>query len=151
MPPAHEPSLAPVEPADRATLEPMVRAYYAEDGLVFDERRQDAALSALVAGDPLCLAWLVQLAGETIGYVIVTVSFSIESGGRDGFVDELFVVPSMRGRGIGRQVLALVEAEAQSRGLTRLYLEVEHGNPAIRLYRRAGFNDHARYLMSKFL
>jgi GNAT superfamily N-acetyltransferase len=129
----------------------MVRAYYAEDGLVFDERRQGAALTALLQGDPLCLAWLVRLAAETIGYVVVTLGFSIESGGRDGFIDEFFVVPAMRGRGIGARVLALVEQEARERGLQRLYLEVGHGNPAQGLYRRAGFVDHRRYLMSKFL
>jgi ribosomal protein S18 acetylase RimI-like enzyme len=57
----------------------------------------------------------------------------------------------MRGRGIGAQVLALVEHEARVRGLARLYLEVAHGNPALSLYRRAGFTDHRRHLMSKFL
>jgi GNAT superfamily N-acetyltransferase len=146
-----EPVLAAVAPGDRAALEPLVRAYYVEDGLAFDERRQGAALTALLRGDPLCLAWLVRLAGETIGYVVVTLGFSIESGGRDGFIDEFFVVPTMRGRGIGARVLALVEEEARARGLQRLYLEVGHGNPAQGLYRRAGFVDHRRYLMSKFL
>lgn len=145
------PALVPVGQGDRAALEAMVRAYYAEDGLTFDERRQGAALSALVANDPLCLAWLVQSAGETVGYVVVTVSFSVESGGRDGFIDELYIAPSMRGRGIGAQVLSLVEHEARARGLARLYLEVAHGNPALSLYRRAGFTDHRRHLMSKFL
>ena len=57
----------------------------------------------------------------------------------------------MRGRGIGARVLALVEQEARGRGLQRLYLEVGHGNPAHGLYRRAGFVDQRRYLMSKFL
>jgi GNAT superfamily N-acetyltransferase len=146
-----EPALAPVGPHDRAALEPLVRAYYAEDFLAFDERRQGTALAALLDGDPLCLAWLVRLEGATIGYVVVTLGFSIESGGRDGFIDEFFIVPPMRGRGIGARVLALVEQEARRQGLERLYLEVGHGNRAKSLYRRAGFVDHPRHLMSKFL
>jgi ribosomal protein S18 acetylase RimI-like enzyme len=146
-----QPVLVAVGPADRPALEPMVRAYYAEDGLELDERRQGAALSALLAGDPLCLAWLIQLAGETIGYVVVTVGFSVESGGRDGFIDELYVAPAMRGRGVGARVLALVEHQARARGLGRLLLEVAHGSPALNLYRRAGFTGHPRHLMSKFL
>ena len=49
------------------------------------------------------------------------------------------------------RVLALVEDEARAHALKRLYLEVAHGNPALALYRRAGFVDHRRYLMSKSL
>ena len=143
--------LDPVGPGDRAALESMVRAYYAEDDVPFDEERQGSALAALLDGDPLCLAWLVRLAGEAVGYVVVTLGFSLESGGRDGFIDEFFVVPSARRRGIGAKVLTLVEREARERGLQRLYLEVGHDNRALRLYRRAGFVDHRRYLMSKFL
>jgi ribosomal protein S18 acetylase RimI-like enzyme len=143
--------LAPVGPGDRAALEPLVRAYYAEDGLAFDEQRQGAALTAVLDGDPLCLAWLVRIADATVGYVVLTLGFSLESGGRDGVIDELFVAPSVRGRGIGAKVLALIDQEARARDLKRLYLEVGHDNPARGLYRRAGFVDHRRYLMSKYL
>ena len=143
--------LAPVGPGDRAALEPLVRAYYAEDGLAFDEERQGAALTAVLDGDPLCLAWLVRIADATVGYVVLTLGFSLESGGRDGFIDELFVAPSVRGRGIGAKVLALIDQEARARDLKRLYLEVGHENRARGLYRRAGFVDHRRYLMSKYL
>ena len=144
-------ALVPVGPGDRGTLEAMVRAYCAEDGLAFDAQRQGAALTAAADGDALCLAWLVRRAEETVGYVVLTLGFSLESGGRDGFIDELYIAPAMRGRGIGTQALALVEREAGTRGLKRLYLEVAHGNPALALYRRAGFTDHRRHLMSKFL
>jgi ribosomal protein S18 acetylase RimI-like enzyme len=141
--------LVPAGPRHRAALEAMVRAYYAEDGLTFDERRQGVAIGALLDGDPLSLPWLVQHAGAVAGYVVLTLGFSLESGGRDGFVDELYIAPPARGRGLGGLVLALVEREASALGLKRLYLEVGHDNPAQGLYRRAGFVDHRRYLMSK--
>jgi len=144
-------TLIPVGPGNRDTLEALVRAYYAEEGIAFDAERQGAALTAVADGDPLCLGWLVHLAEETVGYVVLSLGFSLESGGRDGFIDELYIAPAMRNRGIGTQVLALVEREAGTHGLKRLYLEVAHGNPAAALYRRAGFTDHRRHLMSKFL
>jgi ribosomal protein S18 acetylase RimI-like enzyme len=142
-------ALVPAGPCHRAALEAMVRAYYVEDGLTFDERRQGAAIGALLNGDALSLAWLVQHAGAVAGYVVLTLGFSLESGGRDGFVDELYIPPPARGRGLGGLVLALFEREASALGLKRLYLEVGHDNPAQGLYRRAGFVDHRRYLMSK--
>jgi ribosomal protein S18 acetylase RimI-like enzyme len=149
MPLVQDVALVPLGPGDRAALEPMVRGYCAEDGLAFDERRQGAAIAALLDGDALGLAWLVRQAGAIVGYVVLTLGFSLESGGRDGFIDELYIVPPLRGRGLGADVLALVEREARGRGLKKLYLEVGHDNPARALYRRAGFVDHRRYLMSK--
>ncbi len=143
--------LVPIGVADLALLEQLVRAYYAEDGLGFDEGRQPEALARLVEGEALACGWLVRLRGQVVGYVVLTWSFSLESGGRDGFIDELFLIPEVRGRGLGARVLALAELEAGRLGLLRLYLEVEHGNRAINLYRRAGFLDHHRYLMSKRL
>jgi hypothetical protein len=61
------PVLAPVGTADLAVLERMVRAYYAEGGLAFDECRQYAALARLVGGDALGRGWLVRLDGRVIG------------------------------------------------------------------------------------
>jgi ribosomal protein S18 acetylase RimI-like enzyme len=129
----------------------MVRAYYAEDGLDYRDDLQPKALAMLVAGDALAKAWIIEVDGATAGYVVVTLSFSIETGGRDGFIDELFIKPERRNQGLGRRVLGLVDQEARRLGLGRIYLEVEHGNPALRLYRRAGYRDHERHLLSKRL
>lgn len=145
------PILTPMTTTDLAVLEPMVQAYCAEDGLVFDEDRQPRALAALAADEPLGRGWLVRLGGNVVGYVVLTWGFSVEAGGREGCVDELYLLPEVRNRGLGRRVLDLVETEARRQGVRRLFLEVERGNRAIDLYRRAGFVDHERFLMSKRL
>jgi len=146
---AEDPALAPLRAPDLPLLEQMVRAYYVEDGHRFDPERQPVALAALIDGAALGRGWLVMLAGRPVGYVVLTLGFSIEAGGCEGCVDELFLVPEVRSRGIGRRVLALLEDEARRLGVRRLFLEVEHGNRASGLYRRAGFVDHRRHLMSK--
>jgi len=143
--------LALVGAADLARLERFVRAYHVEDGHSFDERRQPAALAALVAGEPLARAWLIRLGGAPVGYVVLSLSFSIEAGGREGCVDELYLLPEARNRGRGGRVLELVEGAARALGVRRIFLEVERGNRAIALYRRAGYLDHDRFLMSKLL
>ena len=56
-----------------------------------------------------------------------------------------------RGKGIGSQTLEFFAAEAKKLGARTIHLEVNHGNPAIELYRRAGFEDHNRYLMTKWV
>ena len=117
-------------------------------------RREDcqpAALSALVEGEPLCRAWLITLDARPVGYVVLALTFSVEAGGRAACVDELYLVPEVRNQGLGSRALALVEAEARDLGVRRIFLEVQRGNRVIELYRRAGYVDHDRFLMSKFL
>ena len=142
--------LAAVTVADLPLLERFVRAYYAEDRHTFHKDRQPAALAALAAGEPFGRGWLVELAARRVGYVVLW-SFSIEAGGREACVDEIYLVPEVRGRGLGGRVLALVEAEARAFDVRRIFLEVERHNRVIGLYRRSGYVDHDRFLMSKLL
>jgi GNAT superfamily N-acetyltransferase len=97
---------------------------------------------------------LVFLAREDlipVGYLIVCFDFSLEYHGKGAWVDELFVEPAYRGKGIATQLLNLAERASLDHGAKTLHLEVTHGNPAIELYRRRGFLDHHRYLMTKWL
>ena len=44
-----------------------------------------------------------------------------------------------RGQGVGGELLRRALEEARRRGLARVSLSVEAGNPSVRLYRAAGF------------
>jgi ribosomal-protein-alanine N-acetyltransferase len=55
-------------------------------------------------------------------------------------INNLAVLPELRGRGLGTQLLAAITDEAAHLGATLLTLEVRQSNvPARRLYERAGF------------
>ena len=56
----------------------------------------------------------------------------------------LAVVPDQQGRGIGRQLLDEFIEHARGAGATRVHLEVREGNPAVAMYRRAGFAPAGR-------
>jgi ribosomal protein S18 acetylase RimI-like enzyme len=78
--------------------------------------------------------------------------FSIEHGGRDGFIDDLYLVPAARGAGHGRALLDFAVGEAAKLGIRMLHLEVEPGNRRARgLYRQNGFSESKRRLMSRRL
>jgi len=49
------------------------------------------------------------------------------------------VAPGCRRRGIGSVLIDHLFAAARSRGITRIYLEMRRGNPAIHLYLKLGF------------
>jgi GNAT superfamily N-acetyltransferase len=143
--------LAVVGAADLPLLERLVRAYYVEDRHTFHDDRQLPALAALAAGEPFGRAWLILLEGRPVGYVVLSWGFSVEAGGREACLDEIYLVPEARNRGLGRRVLALVDAEARALSVRRVFLEVERHNRVIGLYRHAGYVDHDRFLMSKLL
>lgn len=103
-------------------------------------------------GHPLARAWLVREAGRTVGYAVLGFGYGIEYGGADAFVDDLYLVQGARGRGIGSAVLARLEAEARAMRLNALFLVVDPDNaPALRLYRRRGFEGTHWLLMAKRL
>ena len=61
---------------------------------------------------------------------------------RDGLAElkRMYVRPAARGRGVARAIIARLEEEARSRGLTRVVLETgDAQRAAIRFYERAGF------------
>lgn len=118
----------------------------------FDEGELQAPLEKFLTRPELGRAWLVRHQEETVGYVILTLGFSFEFRGLDAFIDELYIEPIWRRMGFGRQAMQHVESQARALGVNALHLEVDRGNdPAIELYRRGGYADHGRYLMTKWL
>lgn len=129
-----------------------MRAYYAEDGYPFVDARGREALTTLIADEQLGAVWVLEDEQGVAGYLAVTLGYSLEYGGRDAFIDELFLGARARGRGAGRTALELAEAWCRSRGVRALHLEVElHRDRAFDLYRQNGFEDHERRLMTKRL
>ena len=56
----------------------------------------------------------------------------------------LAVRPDVQGRGFGRDLLCHFIEHAKDKGATRIHLEVRDGNPAVRLYKAAGFVEANR-------
>jgi GNAT superfamily N-acetyltransferase len=128
----------------------MVRSFYAESAYPFDAVRVFAAVDRLLSDPRNGAAWLVVGDGAPLGYGVLTFGFSIEYGGTDAFVDELWIAPGSRGEGLGAQILDLMEAECRTKGIGALHLEVERSNPgAERMYRARGFAGHDRRLITK--
>lgn len=49
------------------------------------------------------------------------------------------VAPQHRRRGLGRALIERLFEQARARGVTRMFLEMRRGNPAIHLYEQVGF------------
>lgn len=139
---------------DQAELLRMMRLLDEQESALikFDETALSATFRQFLKLPAFGRVWILCEGGKTVGYVVLTVGFSFEFRGHDGFIDELYVDVAYRRRGYGRQALTFAEEKAREMGVNAIHLEVDRGNdPALELYRRIGYQNHDRFLMTKWL
>ncbi len=134
---------------DVQRLVALMAEFYAEAGYPVNHRRASEAFTALLADDRLGYAWFIQADSQDVGYVVVTLGYSMEYGGLDAVVDDLFVQPAYRGAGLATAALAEVREFCADRGVRAMHLEVARDNmPAQAVYRRVGFASTDRQLLT---
>jgi ribosomal protein S18 acetylase RimI-like enzyme len=136
----------PAEIDDLDAIIPMMRDLYASDGLHFP-LLGPSALRQLLSNSEMGRCEVIVDSKTYIGYFVLGFGFSLEFGGRDAFLDELYVAKGARGMGVGREAVARAASICREMGIRALHLEVNSENTAAqRLYRRAGFTPrHAGY------
>lgn len=134
--------------ADLGTLVELHRQFCSIDGHPFDQQRARAAFTPLLDHDAHGLVWIVD---RPVAYAVITWGWSIEAGGAEAVLDEIFV--SERDGGVGSALLGHVVADGQRRGLSRIFLETEAGNTRVRgFYERHGFRaDDSIWLSHDFV
>lgn len=137
--------------SDVDVLLPLMRCLQADDpwSVPFREEKVRETLRELIA--LAGRAFLICAAEVCVGYLVLSFDFSLEFGGKNAWIDELFVQREFRNKGIGSKTVEFAAGAARECGAKVLHLEVNRGNQAIDLYRRCGFADHDRYLLSKWL
>ena len=129
-----------------------MRDFYGESGYPLPEQAATETLASLIRRPSLGRVYLMEVKGESAGYAVLTIAFSMEFGAMRGFVDDLFVAPSFRRAGLGAEVLGKIERDAMALGAGALLVETSSENVrAVSVYARAGFRDSGRMLMSKAL
>jgi ribosomal protein S18 acetylase RimI-like enzyme len=129
-------------------VDALIAAFHGEEGITLDAAKRRAAIAPLLDGIPHGAIYLIGPPRAPIGYVIVTFGWSVEFGGMDGFIDEIYVRPGVRGRGIANEVLLTLPRSLAEAGMKAIHLEVDTENQsARRLYKRAGFSLRERYAL----
>ncbi|TNJ44014.1 N-acetyltransferase [Phaeobacter sp. B1627] len=135
-------------PDDLEKLLTLVASFHAECGIDSTEEQRRGALLPLLEGIPYGAIYLIGPARAPIGYLVMTFSWSVEFGGLDGMIDELFIRPAVRGRGIATEVLHALPRTLGEAGVGAIHLEVDRTNEAaMKLYRRARFEPRAQYML----
>jgi GNAT superfamily N-acetyltransferase len=142
----------------RATLEQvdelvaLMNQLYEHDGQPFDAAHARQATLELIGTPAAGAIWLLQSAGVTVGYCVLTFGFSIEFGGRDALVDELFLLPEHRGKGWGKLALEFMFQQCRAASVEAVHVDVNLVNQhAASVYRHVGFVQPERRRMTKWL
>jgi ribosomal protein S18 acetylase RimI-like enzyme len=134
--------------SDVGALGALMVEFYAESGFKLSPAAAERTFAALLAAPSQGQIWLLEVDGHAAGFVVLTVSFSMEYGGLRGFVDDFFVAKQFRRRGLGRLALQAVKGECMRRGVRALLVETGPTNDAaLSVYRQAGFVDTEHALL----
>ncbi|MEM6305673.1 MAG: GNAT family N-acetyltransferase [Pseudomonadota bacterium] len=144
-------ALTLAKPEHLGSLLSLVAAFHAEAGLKTAEEDRRAGIAPLLDGVPHGAAYLIGPARAPIGYIVICFSWSVEFGGLDAIIDEIYIRPGVRGRGIASEALIALPRALSAYGLRAVHLEVDRTQTAaVKLYRRAGFRERDNYMfMSK--
>ena len=140
-------------PSDIDILLRLMHGFQQDDpwSVPFREEEVRESVRELLVSPSIGRAFLICNSELCIGYLVLSFDFSMEYGGKNAWIDELFVQPEFRGEGVGTKAMDFAVETARELGAKVLHLEVNRGSPAIDLYNRLGFEDHDRYLLSKRL
>lgn len=138
----------PARVGDRDTLMRLISQFHDEHGDPIDPDTLARSVTDIIGGHTLVAVSLLCVDDLPVGYLALGLGYSIEIGGGDFFVDELYVEPTWRDRGIGKAAMKFAFAEARRLGARRVCLEVVSGNDnAHRLYEKLGFRGEGRTLL----
>ena len=95
--------------------------------------------AALFADHPRLFCDIAQWSGEPAGFAVWFVNFSTFSGRSGIYLEDLFVRPALRGKGIGKALLVHLARECVANGWSRLQWAVLDWNtPSIEFYKSLG-------------
>jgi GNAT superfamily N-acetyltransferase len=96
--------------------------------------------------DPKFAALIAERAGQPIGFAIYTFNYSVWTGARGIFIEDIWVVSEERRGGVARALIQALAQECLVKGFRRIDLNVLDWNPARGFYERLGFQWIRRWL-----
>ena len=134
----------PATPDDLVELVGLMEAFYAEAGYALDRPWAQRSFAMLMGSPDRGAVWVLRQDRVAVGHIVLTLRFSMEFGGIDAFVDDLYIDPNHRRYGAGRVAMNALLDECRERGVLALHVEVAQDNVAANaLYARCGLHPRS--------
>jgi len=132
--------IVPAQASDVPVILRMIKALAEYEQLTHEVVATEDDLRQSLFGPRPAGEVVLAYAGESpIGFALFFDNFSTFLGRHGLYLEDLFVVPEWRGKGVGKQLLAHVAAIAESRNCGRLeWAVLDWNESAIAFYRRMG-------------
>ena len=141
-------ALTLAKPEDIDRILPLIAAFHAEAGIGQTDAGRRAAAAPLLDGSPHGAIYIAGPVRAPIGYAAISFGWSLEFGGLDAILDEIYIRPGVRGRGIGSDILLALPRALAGAGLRALHLEVARGDDKARaFYERMHFAPREGYIL----
>lgn len=135
---------------DHDELLELMQEFYVFEQITFDRAVVRTVLTELTGSDTYGQIFLITSQGKIIGYLLMSLCYSAEFGGRFLLLDELYLREEYRGKGVGKYTMAFAEETGKRLGVQSIRLEVSHENTkALTLYKKVGFSSHGRDFLTK--
>ena len=134
------PRLREAGPEDLDLVLCFIRALAEYERLTHEVKADAATLRRFLFEEPRrAEALIAEWDGRPVGFAVWYYSFSTFLGRPSLYVEDVFVEPAMRGKGIGKAVFAHLAAQALAQGCGRMEWSVLDWNaPSIAFYRSLG-------------
>ena len=131
--------------ADRERLLDLLVAQLREHRIRTPRARLARAVEGVLRDPERGRLLVATIAGRPVGLAALSFVWPLEHGGRSAWLEELYVEPRHRGRGIGRALLRAACGVAAQAGAAAVDLEVDAAHRrAAGLYAREGFRPLPR-------
>jgi diamine N-acetyltransferase len=130
----------PARPEDAALIFALVWELAEYEKLLGDvDATEDELARALFGAEPRVFCDIAEWDGEPCGFALWFMNFSSFRGRHGIYLEDLFVRPSHRGRGIGKALLVNLARRCVEKGWTRFEWSVLDWNaPSIAFYKSLG-------------
>jgi len=140
--------IRPAQLSDVRMLAMMMIEFYAEADFPLSHEAAQRTFEELIRSPERGRVWLLEADATPAGFIVLTLAFAMEYGGLRGFVDDFFVRPQFRRRGLGAEAMALLKRHCSTAGVRALFVQAGSDNDAAQLfYKRAGFTDTGHQLL----
>jgi GNAT superfamily N-acetyltransferase len=129
-----------IRPDDVPAVVGLVRELAEYERALHEVRLTEEQLTGCLFGDsPALFGHVAEDEGSVVGVALWFLNFSTWRGTHGVYLEDLFVQPQHRGKGLGRELLRTLAALCVGRGYSRLEWSVLDWNtPSIEFYRAAG-------------